>query len=305
MLAVVLALGAAAVFGAATALQHRAASGVTHAEVASGRLLARLLRRRSWLLGIALSGVAFVLHVAALHEGPLRVVQPIVVSTTVFAVFVRAALDRSRPDLAEIVWAVVTCSGLTLFVVSAAVPVPHRPPGPRETFLFVLVAALLSASAVMLSRATGVPARRGFLLGVAAGVLYGLTAGLIKTATSFPEPGLAGVLGHWPTWLVPISGLTAFTLSQRAYQATRLSVSVPVLNMVDVLVAVTFGAVVFDDHFFTSPGRLLAEVVGVTMMAVGVWRLVREDERLHEQQQGVTAPDDDLAPRLAPERDAS
>ena len=305
MLAVVLALGAAAVFGTATALQHRAASGVTHAEVASGRMLARLLRRRSWLLGIALSGVAFALHVAALHEGPLRVVQPIVVTTTVFAVFVRAGLDRSRPDLAEIAWAVVTCAGLTLFVTSASVPVPHHPPGPREAALFVVVAALLAASAFMFSRSTEVPARRGFLLGVAAGILYGLTAGLIKLSTSFPEPGLAAVLGHWPVWLVAPAGLTAFTLSQRAYQATRLSVSVPVLNMMDVLVAVSFGAIVFGDRLFTTPGRLLAEVAGVTMMAVGVWRLVREDERLHEAQQSATVPDVDHAPRLAPERDAS
>ena len=105
MIAVLLALAAAAVFGTATALQHRAASGVTRAEVAEGRLLARLLQRPSWLLGIVLSGVAFVLHVAALHAGPLSLVQPIVVTTTVFAVFIRSALERTRPDLAEVVWA--------------------------------------------------------------------------------------------------------------------------------------------------------------------------------------------------------
>ncbi len=308
MLAVVLALAAAAVFGTATALQHRAASGVTRAEVASGRLLVRLLRRRSWLLGIGLSGVAFALHVAALHEGPLRVVQPIVVTTTVFAVFVRAGLDRTRPDLAEIAWAVVTCAGLTLFVVSAAAPVPHHPPGGREGALFAGVAVLVAASAALLSRATEVPARRGFLLGVAAGILYGLTAGLIKMATSSPGrghgpglghgpgpgpgpgAGLGALLRHWPVWLVPPVGLTAFSLSQRAYQATRLSVSVPVLNIVDVLVAVTFGSVVFGDRLFTTPGRLLAEVVGVSMMAVGVWRLVREDERLHAEQLRSAGP---------------
>lgn len=227
------------------------------------------------------------------------------VTTTVFAVFVRAGLDRSRPDLAEIAWAVVTCAGLTLFVTSASVPVPHHPPGPREAALFVVVAALLATSAFLLSRSTEVRARRGFLLGVAAGILYGLTAGLIKLSTSFPEPGLGAVLGHWPVWLVVPAGLTAFTLSQRAYQATRLSVSVPVLNMMDVLVAVTFGAIVFGDRLFTTPGRLLAEVAGVTMMAVGVWRLVREDERLHAEQHREAVLEAGPTARLAPDRDGS
>ena len=83
-------------------------------------------------------------------------------------------------------------------------------------------------------------------------------------------------------WLVAPAGLSAFFLSQRAFQATRLSVTAPVLNIVDVLVAVAFGSVVFGDRLFLSPGQLVAELVGVTMIGLGIWRLVREDERLHE-----------------------
>lgn len=305
MIAVLLALAAAAVFGTATALQHRAASDVSGAEVASGRLLARLLRRPSWLVGICLSGVAFVLHVAALHEGSLSLVQPIVVTTTVFAVFVRSALDRTRPDLAEVVWALCTCAGLTLFVVSAGVRVPHHPPGERESALFVVVAVLLAVSACLVARSTRVPARRGFLLGVAAGIGYGLTAGLIKTSTSHARDGLLPLLGHWSLWLVPVVGLSAFFISQRAYQATRLSVSAPVLNTVDVLVAVTFGALVFGDRLYTTPGRWVGEIVGVTMMVVGVWRLVREDERLHEQRLRAGAAEPPPSSTVASERELS
>ncbi|HEY0237836.1 MAG TPA: hypothetical protein VGC37_04250, partial [Friedmanniella sp.] len=116
MIAAVLALGAAVVFGAATALQHRAASGVSRVDTVPGKLLVRLLQRPSWLAGLGLSGVAFVLHVAALHTGPLTLVQPIVVTTTVFAVFIRSALERSLPDRAEVLWAACTLVGLTIFV---------------------------------------------------------------------------------------------------------------------------------------------------------------------------------------------
>jgi drug/metabolite transporter (DMT)-like permease len=305
MLAVLLAIGAAAVFGTGTALQHRAASGVSRADVASGRLLTRLLQRRSWLLGLCLSGLAFALHVAALHRGSLTLVQPIVVTTTVFAVFVRSALDRTRPDRAEIVWGACTWVGLTLFISAVGTHVPHHHADDRTAALLVLAGAAAAVLASAAARQTRLPTRRGFLLGVSAGILYGLTAGLIKVATTHASLGLLPLLSHWSPWLVAPTGLSAFFLSQRAFHATRLSVSAPVLNIVDVLVAVAFGSAVFGDRVFTSPGQLLVELVGATMIGVGVWRLVREDERLHETQARVDLSPAREAPRVETDQDAS
>ncbi|HEY0237173.1 MAG TPA: hypothetical protein VGC37_00875, partial [Friedmanniella sp.] len=117
------------------------------------------------------------------------------------------------------------------------------------------------------------------------------TAGLIKVATTHARLGLGPLVHHWSPWLVAPAGLCAFFLSQSAFQATRLSVAAPVLNIVDVLVAVSFGSVVFGDRLFFSPGQLLVEVLGATMIAVGVWRLVLEDERLHEKHLSLTSLD--------------
>lgn len=281
MFAAVLALGAAVVFGAATALQHRAASGVSRVDTGSRHLVAGLLRRPSWLAGLGLSGVAFVLHVAALHLGSLTLVQPIVVTTTMFAVFVRSALDHSLPDRAEVVWGVCTLVGLALFVTTAGTRTPHFVADDRTAGLFVVAAAAAAAVAFVVARQMTVPARRGFLLAMAAGILYGLTAGLIKVAASHARFGLGPLLHHWSPWLVAPAGLCAFFLSQSAFQASRLSVSAPVLNIVDVLVAVAFGTSVFSERLFSTPAQLLVEVLGVTMIGVGVWRLVMEDERLH------------------------
>lgn len=283
MLAVVLALSAAAVFGTANALQHRAASDVPRPDLHAGHLLSQLRRRPSWVVGLALSGIAFGLHVLALRHGPLATVQPIVVTTVVFAVLVRSALDRSLPDRAEIAWCVCTWVGLVLFVATARLG-PPRPPDSHAASLFMAAGAALAASAVLCAGRTRVPTRRGFLLGVAAGVLYGLTAGLIKMVTSYARHGLAALVGHWPVWLVVPTGLAAFLLSQRAFQATRLSVSAPVLNIIDVLVAVAFGSVVFDERLFSSLQRIAVELLGAIMMVVGVWRLVLESERLHARQ---------------------
>lgn len=282
MFAIAIAVGSAAVYGAATALQHHAASSPSTSTAASGRLLGRLLRRPGWLLGLALSGVAFALHVAALHQGPLTLVQPIVITTVVFAVFVRAGLDRTPPDAAEVVWCLCTWGGLALFLSTLAPHGPHQPVHHHALVRMLVVGVSLAAAAALAASRTRA-APRGFLLGVAAGILYGLTAGLIKVATSYPPGPFLLPLEHWPTWLVPPMGLAAFLLSQWAYAATRLSVSVPTLNLVDVLTAVVFGSVVFGDHLGGPPGQLFLTGLGAVTVGVSVWRLVKESERLHDR----------------------
>jgi drug/metabolite transporter (DMT)-like permease len=282
MFAIPLAVGAAAVYGAATALQHHAASSPAAAPAVSGRLLGRLWRRPGWLLGLVLSGLAFALHVAALHRGPLTLVQPIVITTVVFAVLVRAGLDRTLPDAAEVVWCVCTWAGLALFLSTIDPRGPH-PVVDHHAIVRMLVVGVSLAAVTTLAAGRTRAAPRGFLLGVAAGILYGLTAGLIKVATSYPPGPRLLPLEHWPTWLVLPMGLGAFLLSQWAYAATRLSVSVPTLNLVDVLTAVVFGSVVFGDHLGGPPWRLLLTVIGAATVGVSVWRLVKESERLHDR----------------------
>jgi len=278
MLAILLACGAAAVFAVGTSLQHRAAHEVPHDDVSAAGLLPRLLRRPGWLLGIGLSGVAFVLHVAALRHGALTLVQPIVVSTIVFAVFVRAGLDHRWPDRKEIIWACCTWAGLTLFIAMLEDQPPRHGANDRAEAIFVLSGVVIVALAMVWARQTRRGPRRGLLLGLAAGILFGLTAGLIKVVITQTAFGPSFTLRHWSLWLLPVVGVTALLLSQRAYHAARLSVAMPILNIVDVLVAIAFGTMVFGERVFSSPARLAAEIIGLTLMAVGVWQLAREEE---------------------------
>ena len=278
MLAILLAGAAAAVFAAGTSLQHRAAHHASRVAVSATGLLPRLLRRPSWLLGIALSGVAFILHVAALRHGALTLVQPIVVSTIVFAVFVRAALDRRLPDRKEVTWALCTWAGLALFIASLEGRFPRHRADDRIEAFFVLTGVTVTVLAVVWAHQTHRAGRRGLLLGMAAGVLFGLTAGLIKVVLVQAERGLLFTVQHWSLWVMVAAGVNALLLSQRAYHAARLSVVMPILNIVDVLVAISFGALVFGEPLFSTPGRLLAEAAGLILMGVGVWQLAREEE---------------------------
>jgi hypothetical protein len=285
--AVVLACSAAAVFGAGSSLQHRAARGVPRANASGPDLVLRLLRRPSWLLGIVLSGAAFVLHVAALRHGSLTLTQAIVTSNIVFAVLVRAALDRTFPPRREIAWALGTWAGLSLFIAMLDAHVPRHPAPSATAGVFVVCGVLVTVVALWWARQTRVAARRGFLLASAAGISYGMTAGLIKLVLHQTRSGPGAVVQHWPFWAVLVVGPNALLLSQRAYHAARLSITMPILNIADVLVAIAFGATVFGERLFASAAPLVGGLAGLLVMGVGVWQLARQEERIGLQQ--VTA----------------
>ena len=277
MVAVLLACAAAAVSAAGTSLQHRAANILPELGT-SAPSLPRLARKPDWLLGIGLSGAAFGLHAAALRQGSLSIVQPVVVSAIVFAVFIRAALDRRLPAGKELAWATYTWAGLALFIAALSSGTAERAADDGTARIFFVGGILITDMAVLLAQRTTTPARRGLLLGGAAGVLFGLIAGLVKVFIAQTGIGMPAVLGQWTLWGILILGAGALLLNQLAYQAARLSVTMPVLNMVDVLVAIGFGSAVFGERHLTSPAQLIAELAGLFAMGVGVWQLARLQE---------------------------
>lgn len=277
--AILLATAAAAVFAAGTSLQHRAASAVPQAGTSAAGLLVLLARQPSWLAGLGFSAAAFGLHAVALHQGALSLVQPIVVSAIVFAVFIRSALDRRRPRRKEVWWAIGTWAGLTLLITGLPAGAARHAADEDAAKIFFAVGVVTAAVAVVWAHKTKTAARRGLLLGAAAGVSFGLIAGLLKMLIAEAQGPLA-VLGQWSLWAMLSVGMGALLLNQQAYQAARLSVTMPILNIVDVLVALAFGAAVFGEQLFASPVRVTVAVLGLVVMGVGVWQLARQQEML-------------------------
>jgi hypothetical protein len=84
-MAVILAFGSAAVFALGTVLQQRVVMDAPEAKEASAGILFRLIQHPVWVAGIAAYGIAFGQQAAALGDGRLVVVQPILATTIVFA----------------------------------------------------------------------------------------------------------------------------------------------------------------------------------------------------------------------------
>jgi glucose uptake protein GlcU len=104
--------------------------------------------------------------------------------------------------------------------------------------------------------------------------MFGLTAGLLKLVGSAASTGDATVLVV-PLAALVTAGFLGTAMNQRAYQLAPLSVSMPVLNVLGVLVAVVFGVVVFHESPAHSPGVLVLQCVALGCLAVGLRQIAR------------------------------
>lgn len=274
-LSIVVALVAAGLFALSTSVQHQTATQApSHVRGVAG-LMAHLVRHPRWLAGEAISVLAFVLHAAALKLGTLTVVQPVLLSGLVFALPLRALLDRRRPAREEIVGALVTAAGLVLFLLVA------RPAGGQGAPSRSWAAGLLIGGAVLALLAARTAARHGrtrlggLLLGFAAGELSGLAAGVLKLATNELGQGVWSFVLSWPPYALIATGVWGLTLNQRAYHSAALSVTLPVFNLLDPVAGMVFGILVFGERPAHTPLAIALESVGLVVMAAGAVTLGR------------------------------
>ncbi|MGN6131139.1 MAG: DMT family transporter [Nocardioidaceae bacterium] len=277
---VLLALGSAATFSVSTSVQHHAVDSAPEGVGLVG-LLGYLIKRPLWLLGHVLAAAGFSLHALALHAGAIAVVQPIVVSGIIWAVPVRAAMNRHFPSRPELRGVVLTAVGLSVFLVASNPTAGATASRGFGSLLLVGIGAVLAVLSTVAASAVRTSARRrAFWLGVTAGVLFGLVAGLLKMSLqALDDGGLAGMFTAWPTYGVLVAGAGGVLTNQRAYQTAGLSASMPALNIVDVLVALVFGLTVFGEIPRHSPLMLAVQALALGCIGVGLVLLVRLEER--------------------------
>ncbi len=285
--AIVVAFASTCGFALSTSLQHRSAGQAPASVRDPLGVLRFVVTQPPWLLGIGIGAVAFVLHALALKLGAIAVVQPIMIAGVVLAVPVRTALDRALPSRRELASVLVTAVGLATFLVMAN-PEPSTEPPDRQAVLLGTVLCLAAASAMgAISARADHPRSRALLLGIAAGILFGLVAALIKLVVGdLAHP--ADLLTSWPLYVLAGAGICGMAINQRAYQIAPLSISMPVLNVVDVLVAIGLGAWAFGEPPAHGPTALVIQAAALACMAVGLHQITLT-HRAQSQESGALA----------------
>jgi len=111
-------------------------------------------------------------------------------------------------------------------------------------------------------------------------MLFGITACLMKmVGDAISAHGVPGFLGTWSPWVLLGCAFLAMSLNQRAYQLSRLSHSMPVLNVTSVLLSILLGALLFGESLPTSPATLALQAVGLVGIAWGLYRIADAGSR--------------------------
>jgi drug/metabolite transporter (DMT)-like permease len=231
------------------------------------------------MVGLGLSGLAFLLHALALRHGDLALVQPVIVSGIVFAVLIRSGLaHRFPPPRRTIVWLVLTCAGLALFL-EARPATTDQTANMTNAVAVVATGGALALVATLAALRWAAARNKGILLATATGTLYGLVAGLVKVALASGN-GMLSVLTSWPLGAMVVAGIWAVLLNQRAYQSANLWVTAPIVSIGEALVSIVFGVVVFDEGSRSTAAELLGQGLGLALIIAGVIKLAstQDDE---------------------------
>lgn len=114
---------------------------------------------------------------------------------------------------------------------------------------------------------------RAVLLGLATGIIYGLTASLIKYTVALARAEGWHLFLEWPVYALLAVGAGAIVLSQAAYQAGPLAGALPPLIIADPIVAIIVAVWAFGEELATDAVAVTFEVIGFSAMALAIVRL--------------------------------
>ena len=276
--AFVLALAAAFLFALSNVLEQREAEQLPAAQSLRPGLLVRLVRRPLWLLGFGADVSGYVCHAAALAFGSLVFVQPVLVTGLLFALLLRAAITGRPLRRRELLAAIVLVAGLAVFLLVVS---PHggraQAPLGRWAIAGPVIGTTIAVCVVAGQRVAG--ARRALLLGLAAGISFGVSAALTKTFVHLLGQGVIPMLQHWEPYALAVATLGGLLLAQSSFQAGSLSASVAALEVAEPLVAAALGIGLLDEHVKTHNATYqLAIVLALIGMFLGVLALSRSSE---------------------------
>ena len=271
---VLFALAAAAMFGASSVLQHAAASEETDAPMLRLGLLRRLVRRRRWIAGFALSGFSFCVQGVALLFGPLALVQPVAAADLLFAMPLMARRERLRLSSIDWLGGGLVVGGIAAFL-ALSPPTAGQAVPPLSDWLpaLVAVAAVAGTAGPLALRSS--PRVRTALLATGAAALFSLLDALTKSVVDLLGANGTDAFLHWEPYALAVVGLTGMLYAQSAFRSGSLLVSLPIIDSLEPVGAVVIGLTIFGERLASSLLLFALQVAAGALAVAGIFVLDR------------------------------
>ncbi len=275
-MAAALALVAAILFALAATLQQKGALNLPTVSLAQPTSLLRLVGQSTWLIGTLVLLAGYLFQAAALDRGRLSVIQPLLVSTIVFALPLGYLLTSQLVGRREVWGAVAIVIGLGVFVYFGDPAGGNTNASNAQWAITICLVSMLCV--LMLVVGHGRPSRRAAVFGTVAGVLFGVSSSLAMPTLDYLHQSVGTMLSHWECYALAVIGVLGFVFQQVSLGAGRLAPAVATVSVANPVVAILIGIVLLDERLSRPAWHVLVAVIGLSLTFVGavVISLARE-----------------------------
>ncbi|NED95823.1 hypothetical protein G1H11_10910 [Phytoactinopolyspora alkaliphila] len=275
--AVVLSFGAALVHAVAAVFQERM---VSRSRGAMPRRLGtlRVLWLPQWWWAVVLTGLASLLHVAALKFGPLTVVQPLGALTLVLALSLSAVLAGRRVTRTEWWGLALTVAGLAALLLVTSSDAPSVTLSPRQVLWVSLATCVIMVGLVGSATRSRRLVSRSLLHAAAAGVAFGAASALVQTVTLRMSASGWGEMITPAAAVVVVLAFGGLLLAQAAYRA-GIGAPLATLTIVNPIVAAAIGLRLLGERLEGGVGGAILAVMAAAVAATGVTLLARARQK--------------------------
>ena len=238
-------------------------------------LLLDLLTRPTWLLGFFGLVSSFVLQAVALGLGQLSAIEPVITLEVPLTLLVASRVFRTRLGSSEWSGILVMTAGMIVLIASLDPRRGDETAVSSGTYLAAGIGTVATIVALLVAGTRGRIMWRTACLGAAAGTSFGLTATMIKETIAQGEArGIVGILTTWQTYAAVAYGIFGLVIMQWALHTGPLLAAQPGFTLMDPLVSILWGTLVFNEITRTG-GWLVPATIGALAVGVGIVVLAR------------------------------
>ena len=244
-----------------------------------------LFRSKWWSIGWAVAAVAFALHVAALTLAPLSIGQAVLAGGLVFLAVLAErffGFELGRRQWTGIGLVAVSLALLTL--TGGGGGEAHSGYSLAGMIIFEGIAVGVGLILVVSHLIERIPVQRGVLLGIAAGLGFGISDVAIKALSGDLDSGPVGLLSPWSVVIVT-AAVFSFYASARSLQIGDGVAVIAVTSVAANLSTILAGLAVFGDRLGNDALVIGVRLAAFAMILVGAALIpapVRVGEALDE-----------------------
>ena len=216
---------------------------------------------------------------AALDRGRLAIIQPLLVTTVIFALPLGYFLTHQHVGKREVIGALVIILGLGLFAYFGD-PAGGNENAPNDQWAvaIAILGAICLVLLVFAGRSGDNLDDQAAVYGTVAGILFGLSASLTKPTLDGLHESVGTMLSHWYCYALAIAGILGFVLQQVSLGTGRLAPSVATVSVANPIVGILIGVLLLDERFAQPNWHIVVAVIGLGLALVGavVISLARE-----------------------------